>query len=69
MFCVYTMNNKLVVALTGSVLVFLLVWSFVNIRNSKNVDTNIKRNVWWVIVVLASVIAVMVFKLTGIVDM
>jgi hypothetical protein len=68
MLCVYTINNKIIVALTGSALVALIVWSFIKIRSSKNVDRKTKRTVWWVVLVLASVIAVMFFKLTGLVD-
>jgi len=69
MLCVYTVNNKLIVGLTGSALVALMVWSFIKIRSSKNVDSKTKRSVWWVVLVFASVIAVMIFKLTGLVDM
>ena len=69
MLCVYTVNNKIIVTLTGSTLVALMVWSFIKIRSSKNVDSKTKRSVWWVALVLASVIAVMIFKLTGLVDM
>ena len=69
MLCVYTVNNKIVVALTGGALVALMVWSFIKIRSSKNVDSKTKRSVWWVVLVLASVIAVMIFKLTGLVSM
>jgi hypothetical protein len=67
--CVYTVNNKIIVGLTGGALVTLMIWSFLKIRSSKNIDSKTKRSVWWVVLVLASVIAVMVFKLTGIVDM
>lgn len=69
MLCVYTINNKIIVGLTGTALVALMVWSFIKIRSSKNVDSKTKRSVWWVLLVLASVIAVMIFKLTGLVDM
>lgn len=69
MLCVYTVNNKIIVALTGSALVALMVWSFIKIRSSKNVDSKTKQGFWWIILVLASVIAVMTFKLTGLVDM
>jgi len=69
MLCVYTVSNKIIVALTGTALVALMVWSFIKIRSSKNVDSKTKRSVWWVVLVLASVIAVMIFKLTGLVDM
>ena len=68
MLCVYTVNNKIIVALTGSALVTLMVWSFIKIRSSKNVDSKTKRSVWWILLVLASVIGVMILKLTGLVD-
>lgn len=69
MLCVYTVNNKIIVGLTGTVLVALMVWSSIKILSSKNVDYKMKRSFWWVLLVLASVIAVMIFKLTGHVDM
>ena len=69
MLCVYTVNNKIIVGLTGTALVALFIWSFAKIRSSKNVDSKTKRGIWWILLVLASVIAVMVFKLTGLVDM
>ena len=68
MLCVYTVNNKIIVGLTGTALVALMSWSFMNIRSSKNIDNKTKRNLWWVLLVIASVIGVMVFKLTGLVD-
>lgn len=69
MVCIYTVNNKIVVALTGTPLVALMVWSFVKIRSSKNVDDKTKKSAWWVLLVLASIIGVMIIKLTGFVDM
>jgi hypothetical protein len=68
MLCVYTVHNKIIVALTGSTLVALMVWSFIKIRNSKNVDNKTKQSVWWIVLVLASVTAITIFKLTGLVD-
>src|SRR5262245_24722509 len=68
MLCVYTVNNKIIVGLAGSALAASMAWSFIKIRNSKNVDSKTKRSIWWILLVLASVIAVMIFKLTGFVD-
>lgn len=68
MLCVYTVNNKIIVALTGTTLVVLMIWSFIKVQSSKNVDSKTKRNIWWVLLVLVSVIAVMIFKLTGFID-
>jgi len=69
MFCVYRVNNKIIVALSGSALVALLVWSFIKIRNSKHLDNKTKRSAWWVVLVLVLVIAVMIAKLTGLGDL
>ena len=69
MICVYTVNNKIIVALTGSALVTLLVWSFFKIRSSKNIDSKTKRTFWIITLVLASIIMVMFYKLTGHIEM
>lgn len=68
MLCVYTVECKIIVGLTGSALAALMIWSLIKIRKSKNVDIKTKKSVWWVLIVLASVIAIMIFKLTGLVD-
>lgn len=65
MLCVYTINNKIIVALTGTALIALMIWSFIKIRSSKNVDSKTRKGTWWVLVVLISVIAVMISKLAG----
>lgn len=68
MLCVYTVNNKIIVALAGTTFAAIMIWSFVKIRSSKNIDRRTKKIAWWSLIVLASVIAVMIFKLTGLVD-
>ena len=65
MFCVYTVNNKIIVGLSASILVPLMLWGFVKVRNSKNVDNKTKKIFWWVLLVLVSIIAVTILKLTG----
>lgn len=69
MLCVYTVHNKIIVALTGTALLAIMAWSFTKIRSSRNVDSKTKRGLLWVALVVASVIAIMIFKLTGLVDM
>jgi hypothetical protein len=68
MLCVYMVNNKIIVALAGTIFTAIMISSFVKIRSSKNVDHRTKKIVWWGLIVLASVITVMIFKLTGLVD-
>ena len=68
MLCVYTVNNKIIVALTGTMLITIMIWSLIKIRNSKNIDSKTKKIFWWSLIVLASVIAMMIIKLTGHLD-
>jgi len=65
MLCVYTVNNKIIVALAGTTFTAIMIWSFAKIRSSKNIDRRTKKIAWWSLIVIASVIAVMIFKLTG----
>jgi hypothetical protein len=69
MVCVFTLNNKIIVAISGSILIALMIWSFVKTRNNKNVDNKTKNSLWLMFIVLASVLFVMFFKLSGMVDM
>jgi hypothetical protein len=69
MVCVYAVDNKIIVAIAGSTLVALMIWSFIKIRTNKNIDKKTKKGAWLILIVLASVIATMFFKLTSIVDM
>jgi hypothetical protein len=65
MFCVYTITNRIVVAISGTLLTALMVWGFYDTRRSKNIDSKTRRFSWWILLVLLSVIGVMVVKLTG----
>jgi NhaP-type Na+/H+ or K+/H+ antiporter len=65
MFVVYTVSNKVVVGLAGTALLGLMTWSFIKIRQNKNLDSKTKRISWWILLVLASVITAMITKLTG----
>ena len=66
MFCVYTLANKILVAACGAILVGILSWSFYEIRKSKNIDVKTKRGMWWVLIILASIIGVVIMKLLGV---
>ena len=62
-FCVYTASNKIIVGLSGGLLIALMVWSFIKIRRSKNVDNKTKRIIWWVLIVIGAVVVTMIKKL------
>ena len=65
MVCVYTVNNKIVVGLAGIILVAFMIWSFVQFRRDKNIDHRTRRTGWYLLLVIASVIAVMIIKLSA----
>lgn len=62
---VYICKNKILVGFSGIILLAILAYSFYEIKRSKNIDSRIKNGMWWIIVVIASIIGVLYFKLTG----
>jgi len=62
---VYISLNKIIVAISGTVLTILMIWSFYKIQKSKNVEHRVKRLAWWSLIVLISIIYVVILKLTG----
>jgi hypothetical protein len=62
---VYLSTNKLIVGITGTLLLLILSYSFYEIRTNKNVDKKTKKITWWLILVLISIIVTMYFKLIG----
>jgi hypothetical protein len=65
-FSVYTSNNKIIVGLSGTLLIALMVWSVIKIRRSKNVDTKTKRIIWWVLIVIGAVVVTIVNKIMAV---
>lgn len=65
MLCVYTLENKIIIGISGSVLVCFLIWGFITLRKNKNIDNKTKKGLWWILVVSFSIIMSMFFKLTG----
>ena len=61
--CVFIASNKILVALSGTLMSVYLVWGFFSIRQSKQLNARTKRISWVMLVVLASVIGTMIFKL------
>lgn len=58
-------SNKIIVGVSGLVLLIFMGYSFFAIQRSKNIDNKTKRATWWVILVAVSIIGVMYYKLTG----
>ncbi len=64
MAAVYISKDKIIVGLSGTVLLVILGYSFFEVQKSKNIDSKTKNARWWLILVIASIIGVMYFKLT-----
>ena len=62
---VYVSNNEWLVLGSGIILTATLIWSFYELQVSKNIDKRTKRNSWWTVVAIVSVIAVTYSKFVG----
>jgi len=62
---IYISKDKLVVGITGTILILFLGYSFYEVRSNKNIDQKTKNGMWWLIPVLLSIMGNMYFKLTG----
>lgn len=62
---VFISTNKLLVGITGLILILFLGYSFYEVRRNKNIDKKTKNSMWWLLLVLFSVIGNMYFKITG----
>jgi hypothetical protein len=58
-------KDKIIVGVSGTVLLAVLGYSFFEIQRSKNIDRKTKKGMWWLILVTASIFGVMYYKLTG----
>lgn len=64
MVTVYKATNKLVVGVSGCLVTGIMVYSFITIQRSRNVDRKTKRASYWMILVLLSVIGMTLAKLS-----
>ncbi|MFY7826890.1 MAG: hypothetical protein ACOVQ4_07185 [Flectobacillus sp.] len=62
---VYISKDKIIVGISGTVLLAMLGYSVYEVQKSKNIDSKTKKGMWWLIFVIASLIVGMYYKLTG----
>ena len=62
MAAVYISKDKIIVGVSGSVLLVVLVYSFITGQRSKNIDNRTKKMLWVVILVAVSIIGIMYSK-------
>ncbi|MBC8125486.1 MAG: hypothetical protein H7X70_07095 [Candidatus Kapabacteria bacterium] len=61
----YISENNVIVFLSGSLLIVILAYSFIEIQRSKNIDIRTKKGSWWSVFMIASTALALYFKLTG----
>jgi len=61
--CVLTLTNKILVGISGALVVVLSIWGLFELQRNKNVPTNAKRRSWLLLILLASIIYMTVEKL------
>ncbi|MBC8755769.1 hypothetical protein H2O64_13920 [Kordia sp. YSTF-M3] len=62
---VYLATNKVVVGIAGTALTLFLVYAFLKVLKSKHIDKKTKKGMWWILLVLFSILGTMYMKLTG----
>jgi hypothetical protein len=63
MICVYVVNNKIIVGISGAIVSLALVWGLYDIQRNKNIDRKTRRGALWALVVLFSVVTATIIKL------
>jgi len=63
MAAVYISKDKIIVGVSGTVLLVFLGYSFFEIQRSKHIDNKTKKGMWLLILVKASIAGVMYYKL------
>jgi len=57
--------NKIIVAVSGLLVISILTYSLAISLKSKNIDRQTKKFMWGVLIVVFSVIGTMIFKITA----
>jgi len=60
---VFLSSNKIVVGICGPVLLIVLGYSIFETQRSKNIDNKTKKGMWWLLVIIISIITTMYLKL------
>lgn len=68
MVIVYRVENKWIVGLAGLTFTAVMTWSYLSIKRSKNIDDQTRKMMRLSMVVILAVLAYIVFKLTGLLD-
>jgi len=62
---IYLREDKIIVGISGTLLLVIFAFSFFEIHKSKNIDNKTKRSSWWLILVATSIILILIYKIFG----
>lgn len=65
MVAVFLSKNKIIVGICGTILLVVLGTSFFEIQRNKNIDSKTKNGMWGLILVTASIVGIMYYKIDG----
>lgn len=63
---VYLSTNRIIVGVTGTLLLALMIWSFYQMRSNKHIDEKTRKKGYFMLLVIVSIIGIMISKLAGI---
>ena len=61
----YISTNKILVSFSGIILTAIMIWSFIKIQTNKNIDKKTRKNSYWIIIVIFSIVVIMFYKILG----
>lgn len=61
----YLSKNKMIVGISGTVLLSILGYSFFEIRRNKNIDNKSKKGIWALVLTTIAILGIMYYKLLG----
>jgi len=62
---VYLCEDKIIISISGTLLLVILAFSFFEIHRNKNIDNKTKRGSWWLILVVTSIMLILIYKIFG----
>jgi hypothetical protein len=62
---VYISTNRILVLISGLLLLPIIILSFIKLRTNKNIDNKTRRSSYWLILVFLSIIGIIVKKILG----
>jgi hypothetical protein len=59
----YISTNKILVSVFGSIVIAVMIMSFIKIQTIKNIDSKTRRSSYWILFVIISIVGVIINKL------